>query len=159
MGVEIERKFLVAGVGWREDVTGSVRYQQGYLSRSPTAAIRVRTDGERAYLNIKSSTDGVTRLEYEYPIPLPDAAELLARVALRPLIVKTRHTVDFGGRRWEIDVFEAENAGLVVAEVELEAADAPLALPPGGGREVSTDLRYYNSSLSERPYCEWGASL
>jgi len=156
VGVEIERKFRVTSDAWRGSVAGSVRYQQGYLSRSPTAAIRVRTDGERAYLNIKSTTDGVTRLEYEYPIPLADAEELLARVALRPLIVKTRHYIDFAGRRWEIDVFEAENAGLVIAEVELEAADADVVLPPWVGREVSADPRYYNSSLSERPYSEWG---
>jgi adenylate cyclase len=156
MGVEIERKFLVTDERWREAVVRRVRYQQGYLSRSATAAIRVRTDGERAYLNIKSTTDGVTRLEFEYPIPLADAEELLTRVALRPLIVKTRHDVAFAGRRWEVDVFEAENAGLVVAEVELEAADAPLSLPPWVGREVSADPRYYNANLSERPYREWG---
>ena len=156
MGVEIERKFLVKDASWRAAVTHSVRYQQGYLSRSPASAIRVRTDGERAYLNIKSTTDGITRLEFEYGIPLADAEALLARVALRPVIVKTRHYLDFAGRRWEIDVFEAENAGLVVAEVELEAADAPVALPPWAGLEVSSDPRYYNSSLSERPYCEWG---
>lgn len=156
MGVEIERKFLVKDASWREAVTHSVRYQQGYLSRSAASAIRVRTDGERAYLNVKSTTDGITRLEFEYPIPLADAEALLARVALRPVIVKTRHYLDFAGRRWEIDVFEAENAGLVVAEVELEAADAPVALPPWAGLEVSSDPRYYNSSLSERPYCEWG---
>ena len=94
MGVEIERKFLVKDPSWREAATGSVRYQQGYLSRSPTSAIRVRTDGERACLNIKSTTDGIIRLEFEYPIPLADAQELLARVALRPLIVKTRHFVE-----------------------------------------------------------------
>ena len=158
MGVEIERKFLVRDASWREAVTHSVRYQQGYLSRSRASAIRVRTDGERAYLNIKSTTDGITRLEFEYAIPLADAETLLTRVALRPVIVKTRHHLDFAGRRWEIDVFEAENAGLVVAEVELEAADAPVALPPWAGLEVSSDPRYYNSSLSERPYCEWGES-
>ncbi len=141
MGVEIERKFLVADERWRAAATGSVRYQQGYLSRSPTSAIRVRTDGARAYLNIKSTTDGITRLEFEYQIPLADAEELLARVALRPLIVKTRHYVD---------------VALVVAEVELESADAALVRPPWVGREVSADPRYYNSSLSERPYCEWG---
>jgi adenylate cyclase len=158
MGVEIERKFLVTDASWRETATASVRYQQGYLSRSPTAAIRVRTDGERAHLNIKTTTDGVTRLEFEYEIPIADAEELLERVALRPLIIKTRHYVDFAGRRWEVDVFEAENAGLVVAELELESADAPVTLPPWVGREVSTDPRYYNSSLSERPYCEWAES-
>jgi adenylate cyclase len=158
MGVEIERKFLVNDPSWREAATGSVRYQQGYLSRSPTSAIRVRTDGERAYLNIKSTADGITRREFEYPIPLADAQELLAHVALQPLIVKTRHFVEFAGRRWEVDVFEAENAGLVVAEVELEAADANVSLPPWVGPEVSADPRYYNSSLSERPYREWGGS-
>ncbi len=158
MGVEIERKFLVTDASWRAAAAGSVRYRQGYLSRSPASAIRVRTDGERAYLNVKGTTEGITRLEYEYQIPLADADELLSRVALRPLIVKTRHYVEFAGRRWEVDVFEAENAGLVVAEVELESADAPLVLPPWVGREVSHDPRYYNASLSERPYCEWAES-
>lgn len=156
MGVEIERKFLVTDERWRQAVVRRVRYEQGYLSRSPTSAIRVRTDGARAYLNIKHTVDGITRLEFEYPIPLADAEELLARVALRPLIVKTRHDLEFGGRRWEVDVFEGENAGLVVAEVELEAADAALSLPPWVGREVSADPRYYNANLSEHPYREWG---
>jgi adenylate cyclase len=155
MPTEIERKFLVANDTWRGAVVSSVRYRQGYLSRGAHSAIRVRTDGASAYLNIKSSVDGVTRLEYEYPIPLTDADEILDRIALRPIIAKTRHFVDYAGRRWEIDVFEAENAGLVVAEVELEAADAPLELPPWVGLEVSTDVRYYNSSLSEVPYLQW----
>jgi adenylate cyclase len=155
MPTEIERKFLVTGDAWRDAVTASVRYRQGYLSRGAQFAIRVRTDGRTAYLNIKSSVDGVTRLEYEYPIPLAHADEILDRIALRPIIAKTRHFVDYAGRRWEVDVFEAENAGLVVAEVELEAADAPLELPPWVGLEVSSDARYYNASLSEVPFSQW----
>jgi adenylate cyclase len=155
MPTEIERKFLVTSDVWRGAVTSSVRYRQGYLARGARSAIRVRTDGTTAYLNIKSSVDGVTRLEYEYPIPVSHADEILERIALRPIIAKTRHFVSHGGRRWEIDVFEAENAGLVVAEVELEAADAPLELPPWVGLEVSSDARYYNSSLSEVPFSQW----
>ncbi len=155
MPTEIERKFLVTSDAWRDSVLSRVRYRQGYLSRSAQAAIRVRTDGETAFLNIKSSVDGITRLEYEYPIPLTDADEILDRIALRPIIAKTRHFVDYGGRHWEIDVFEAENAGLVVAEVELEAADARLDLPPWVGLEVSADARYYNSTLSEVPFSQW----
>jgi adenylate cyclase len=155
VGIEIERKFLVVNDGWREAVVGSTRYRQGYLSRSATASVRVRTDGARARLNIKSTADGIHRSEYEYPIPLADAEEMLDRLALPPLIVKTRHLVDYGGRRWEVDVFEAENAGLVLAEIEIESADADVALPPWVGAEVSSDPRYYNTSLSTHPYSEW----
>ena len=155
MGTEIERKFLVVDDSWREAVVASTRYRQGYLSRSERSSVRVRTDGERARLNVKSTVDGIHRSEYEYQIPLADAEEMLDRLALPPLIVKTRHLVDYGGRRWEVDVFEAENAGLVLAEIELESVDAQVALPPWVGAEVSSDPRYYNTSLSAHPYGEW----
>ena len=155
MGTEIERKFLVVDDSWRDAVVRSTRYRQGYLSRAANASVRVRTDGESARLNVKSTRDGIHRSEFEYPIPLADAEEMLDRLALAPLIVKTRHLVDFRGRRWEVDVFEAENAGLVLAEIELESADADVVLPPWVGTEVSADPRYYNTSLSAHPYSEW----
>ena len=155
MAHEIERKFLVTGDAWRSLAGKSIRMRQGYLSEGYTRSIRVRTENERAFINIKSSDDGIHRLEYEYEIPLSDAEEILDRVALRPLIEKTRHLVHHAGFEWEIDVFEGDNAGLLVAEVELPSADTPVALPEWVGEEVSDDLRYYNVSLQKHPYRSW----
>ncbi|MEJ2577282.1 MAG: CYTH domain-containing protein [Gammaproteobacteria bacterium] len=155
MASEIERKFLLAHQGWREEVSASERITQGYLSRGANAAVRVRLHGDAAELNVKSTRDGIHRQEYEYPIPVADAEQMLESVALRPLIDKTRHLVRRGGHLWEIDEFHGENAGLIVAEIELAHADEPFARPDWLGEEVSTDARYYNSSLSERPYTTW----
>ena len=155
MGVEIERKFLVSSDAWRAEVLRSQRMSQGYLARGANAAVRVRISGDRAELNIKSTRDGIHRLEFEYRIPLRDAAELIAEVALRHVIDKTRHIVRQGAHTWEIDEFHGENAGLVVAEIELGAAEEAFARPAWLGQEVSEDARYYNSSLSERPYGTW----
>jgi adenylate cyclase len=155
MGLEIERKFLVASDDWRAEVLESRRLSQGYLARGIETAIRVRLQGESAKLNIKHTTDGINRLEYEYDIPLRDARELLDRVALRPLIDKTRHHVRYRGHLWEIDEFHGDNAGLIVAEIELTHADEAFERPAWLGKEVSEDVRYYNSSLSERPYSRW----
>lgn len=121
MGREIERKFLV------QDglvVTGlpSTHYRQGYLSTDPERTVRVRRAGDRAFLTIKGASVGPTRAEYEYEIPITDADELLDRLALRPLVEKRRHRLTSDGMTWEIDVFEADNAGLVLAEVELPSA-------------------------------------
>ncbi len=155
MATEIERKFLTTGDTWREQVTSSVRMTQGYLQRGPDTAIRVRLAGERAWLNIKKNIDGVRRLEFEYEIPIGDARTLLDQVAARPLIDKTRHLIPQGIHTWEVDEFHAENAGLVVAEIELSAVDEAFDKPDWLGREVSTDARYFNSQLSERPYRSW----
>jgi adenylate cyclase len=155
MATEIERKFLLASDAWRAEVSDSQRLIQGYLSRGVNASVRVRIAGERAELNIKSTRDGIHRQEFEYPIPLADARQLLDEVALRPLIDKTRHLVRRGRHLWEIDEFYGENAGLVLAEIELEAADQAFDRPAWLGTEVSQDPRYYNSSLSERPYNTW----
>lgn len=155
MGTEIERKYLLGDDGWRAEVTDSRRLVQGYLARSETSAIRVRIVGDSAELNIKHSLDGVQRLEYEYPIPLADAHEILDKVALRPLIDKTRHLVTRGPHTWEIDEFHGENAGLIVAEIELDDADESFERPDWLGREVSSDPRYYNSNLSRHPYGQW----
>lgn len=155
MAQEIERKFLLRSEAWRAEVERSERIAQGYLARDEHRAVRVRLRGEDAHLNIKHSIDGIHRLEYEYPIPLADARELLERVALRPLIDKTRHLLHRGGHLWEIDEFHAENAGLVVAEIELGSADEPFERPDWLGDEVSEDARYYNSNLSLHPYTQW----
>jgi adenylate cyclase len=155
VGIEIERKFLLASDAWRREVSESRRLVQGYLMRGTDTAIRVRIQGRTAMLNVKHTNDGINRLEYEYEIPLGDAHELLERVALRPLIDKTRHHVREGDHLWEIDEFHGENAGLVIAEIELAHADEAFNKPAWLGEEVSADVRYYNSSLSERPYSQW----
>ncbi len=158
MGVEIERKFLVRADAWRQAADEGVRYRQGYLNRDGRSSVRVRVGGGRARLNIKSGELGMSRLEFEYPVPLADAEEMLARLCHRPLIEKTRYRVRHGAHVWEVDVFEGENAGLVVAEVELEAPEEALELPAWVGEEVTGDPRYYNVCLVEHPYREWGAA-
>ena len=120
MGREIERKFLLRSDAWRDGVSHSARMVQGYLLRGDASAVRVRIKGDVAELNIKHTLDGINRLEYEYDIPVSDAREILENVALRPMIDKTRHYVSYGGHVWEIDEFHGDNAGLVVAEIELK---------------------------------------
>lgn len=155
MGREIERKFLPSGEGWREGITESRRMRQGYLHNSERCSVRVRSDGRRAAINVKSGTLGVERSEFDYPIPLAEAERLLEGLCLKPLIEKTRHYVPVGGHTWEIDVFEGENAGLVVAEIELAAPDEPFERPPWLGAEVSDDPRYYNVCLVTHPFNSW----
>lgn len=155
MPTEIERKFLTISSAWRDQVTTSTRMSQGYLQRGTDTAIRVRVAGDCAWLNIKKNIDGVHRLEFEYDIPLDDARMLLAQVAMRPIIDKTRHLIPQGRHTWEVDEFHAENAGLVVAEIELNSADEGFDRPDWLGDEVSTDARYFNSQLSERPFNTW----
>jgi adenylate cyclase len=129
--------------------------RQGYLSDGMSRSIRVRLEGDRAAINIKSSRDGVQRLEFEYPVPVEDAVAMLDHVALKPLIEKTRYEVPVGEHLWEVDVFEGENSGLVVAEVELGSVDEAFERPEWAGEEVSHDHRYYNVSLRENPYKNW----
>lgn len=155
MGTEIERKFLLCSDAWRELASRATRYRQGYLSGAKSVSVRVRIAGDQGFLNIKSVTLDVSRAEYDYPIPLEDAAELLERFCARPLIEKTRYLVPYRGHVWEVDVFEGENAGLVVAEVELSRTDEPFQKPHWIGEEVSADPRYYNVSLVTHPYKDW----
>ncbi len=152
MATEIERKFLLASDSWRGQIGQSIRIAQGYLATDPT--VRVRIKGETGFLTIKGkSLDGISRSEFEYPIPVADALELLK---LCPKVLdKTRHLVNFGGFTWEIDEFHGENAGLIVAELELPAVDTPYSRPDWLGEEVTGDVRYYNSMLSQNPYCRW----
>jgi len=154
MGVEIERKFLVRDPTVVAGSAGT-RYRQGYLSVDPERTVRVRVAGERAYVTVKGLSRGPARAEFEYEIPPADANAMLDELALRPVIDKTRHIVEAGGRRWEVDVFGGANAGLVVAEIELESADAPLEIPVWAGPEVTGDPRYYNASLVAHPFAEW----
>lgn len=157
MATEIERKFLLVSDEWRQWVSRSEVFRQGYLSNNPQASVRVRIADDTATLNIKGMTLGVQRPEYEYEIPLHDAAELLDQLCTRPLIEKTRHFVEFGGNLWEIDEFHGDNAGLVVAEVELDSLDQVIAMPAWAGQDVSHLERYYNVRLTQYPYSRWTA--
>jgi adenylate cyclase len=155
MAKEIERKFLVIGDSWRKDVTASIHYIQGYFTTNKACSIRVRMSGESASLNIKSATLGITRTEYEYPIPCHDANEMLENLCNKPLLEKTRFHVQHHDHLWEVDVFSGDNAGLVVAEIELQSADEPFSKPDWAGADVSDDPRYYNVCLVKHPYKNW----
>lgn len=155
MGREIERKFLVCNNQWRAEVVRSTHYHQGYIVGSELASVRVRIEGKLAKLNIKSATLGIERQEYEYPIPIEDAQELLNTLCKKPQVSKTRSIVEHGGHTWEIDTFNGDNEGLIVAEVELSDPDEELQLPEWVGREVSNEPRYYNSCLIDYPYSIW----
>lgn len=156
MPVEIERKFLVKNDGWRSLGSGEL-YRQGYLVTEPDRTVRVRVVGDRAYLTIKGMSTGLSRLEYEYEIPVADAETLLDTLCMRPLIEKTRYKIPIGDLVWEVDEFAGENAGLVLAEVELTDESQTVDLPEWIGLEVSTDRRYFNSYLSQNPYGTWGS--
>jgi adenylate cyclase len=155
MPLEIERKFMVIHDGWRRPGRG-IRYRQGYLSTDPGRSVRIRSGAGKAFITIKGQTVNRTRAEYEYPVPVDDAEELLDSLCLRPLIEKTRHIVEHAGLHWEVDEFDGANAGLVIAEVELAAANQHIQLPDWVGEEVTDDPRYYNVSLIEHPYSTWG---
>ena len=151
MGQEIERKFLVAGDGWKSLAERSARLQQGYLSTSAKATVRVRIfDDTRAVLTLKGPSDGRSRAEFEYDIPLDDARELM-ELAQPHIVEKRRYDVPFEGHVWEVDVFENRHEGLVLAEVEMDSADEHVVMPPWIGREVTEDDRYANASLSRNP--------
>ena len=156
MGLEIERKFLLADDAWRSLATDSRRYCQGYLCSDGERAVRVRIAGESAFLTIKGGAAGVSHLEFEYPLPLEDAKILLERLAEKPLIEKIRYFVPHGGMIWEVDEFFGLNKGLTLAELELESEDQPFEKPPWVGKEVTEDPRYYNASLVKNPYRNWG---
>jgi adenylate cyclase len=155
MGTEIERKFLVVGDDWRAVASGT-DYVQGYLSRDVARIVRVRRAGPAAYLTIKGIPEGARRPEFEYPIPLSDAQQLM-NLCLPPLVEKTRYVIKYGGKRWEVDEFHGDNRGLILAEIELPSEDEPIDIPPWIGQEVSGDPRYFNSYLSEHPYTQWHA--
>ena len=128
--------------------------RQGYLSNSAKASVRVRIESDRALLNIKSARLGIWRHEYEYEIPIEEAREML-NLCEGPLIEKTRYHVPFGRHIWEVDVFEGDNKGLIVAEIELDNENEAFDRPDWIGAEVSHDSRYYNVSLVEHPYKDW----
>ncbi|MGB7932028.1 MAG: CYTH domain-containing protein [Gammaproteobacteria bacterium] len=157
MPLEIERKYLVRNYSWRMPGKGT-RYRQGYLSTDPTRTVRVRVAAGRGFITVKGVTVNITRPEYEYPIPVEDANEMLDTLCLKPIIEKIRYPVEHAGLLWEVDEFEGENAGLVIAEVELARADQTVILPDWIGEEVTDDARYYNASLIANPFTTWGNS-
>jgi adenylate cyclase len=156
MGREIERKFLVAGGGWRKGAKRS-KLSQGYLYAGKDKSVRVRLEDGRGTITIKGRSRGASRAEYEYAIPAKDARELLRTLCEKPLIEKTRSRVRYRGLVWEIDEFSGDNKGLVVAEVELRRSGQIVAMPPWAGKEVTADPRYLNSNLFKKPYKSWTA--
>lgn len=155
MGREIERKYLVVSDAWRAAVVRRRRFEQGYLAITADCAVRVRIDGDQAHLNIKNATLDIERQEYEYPVPLPDAREMLDTLCVGRSLSKVRHWVEHGGDTWEVDVFEGANRGLVLAEIEVADRAQRVAIPEWVGREVSGDERYLNSYLAVTPYTSW----
>jgi adenylate cyclase len=148
VAIEIERKFLLRAADWRALATRSTLLRQGYLANNERCSIRVRVADAQAWLSVKAMTASIARAEYEYAVPRDEADAMLDALCARPFIEKVRHIVPWGGHEWEIDEFLGDNAGLVVAEVELEREDEALALPPWVGREVTADVRFYNFSLA-----------
>ncbi|MCH6484581.1 CYTH domain-containing protein [Pseudoxanthomonas sp. LH2527] len=161
MPLEIERKFLVTGDAWRAAAHAVVPMAQGYINDmgamdrgEQKASVRVRIQGGEAYLNLKSRELGHTRQEFDYPIPVEDARALLA-LCVGGLVDKRRHLVRHAGHLWEVDEFLGDNAGLVVAEIELDHADEAFERPDWLAGEVTDDPRYYNLALASRPYRSW----
>jgi len=155
MALEIERKFRVRDDGWRPFVSRTRHLRQAYLTKNGRVSIRVRIDGDAlGTLTIKAARSGMERHEYEYAIPLADAEELMLQRE-GSIISKVRHIVPVGDLKWEIDVFDGENAGLVVAEIELDRAERDFDRPDWLGEEVTGDRRFYNADLAKHPYRGW----
>lgn len=159
MATEIERKYLLRNAGWQEECSDSRVFRQFYLSRPNHVSIRIRIiDEVSARLTIKSGRRGLSRDEFEYEIPVSDAVEMIA-LRKGAIVEKTRYRVRRGNVIWEIDAFSGENDGLIVAEVELDHEDQSIDLPDWVGAEVTGEPRYYNASLSERPFRQWPTEI
>jgi len=154
VGVEIERKFLLANSSWKRGAHGQT-IRQAYLSTDPDRTVRVRIVDDGAWLTIKGRAKGPMRAEFEYSIPVDEASEMIASLCLKPAIEKTRYRIDYQGDLWEIDEFSGDNAGLTVAEIELESVDQTFAVPSWLGAEVTADPRYTNARLSLDPFSRW----
>lgn len=155
MSQEIERKFLVANDGWRSGADEGRSFRQAYLAETDRAAIRVRiADGKNAVITVKSAKPGLSRGEFEYAVPVADA-EALAELRQGSVLQKTRFRAPHGARTWEVDVYAGENAGLVIAEIEIESEAEKVDLPPWLGREVTGERRFYAAQLSQHPFRSW----
>jgi adenylate cyclase len=153
---EIERKFLVKP-GILPKSGFPLTMKQGYISADPQRIVRIRKEGERAWITIKGKIEGITRPEFEYPIP-PEDAEQLFRLVLFVPIEKIRYRIDVEGSHWEVDEFLGENQGLWLAEIELKDESQPFFHPDWLGEEVTYDSRYYNYELSRMPFSRWNTS-
>ena len=154
MGKEIERKFLVKNESWKATAKGK-RYRQGYLSTLKDRTVRVRTAGDKGYMTVKGITQGSSRAEYEYEIPSADANEMIDTLCERPIIEKTRYRLPQDDIVWEIDEFDGDNRGLIVAEVELKDEHQTVRMPDWIGQEVTDDPRYFNANLVKKPFSTW----
>ena len=154
MGKEIERKFLVKGNAWRAIAKGTT-YREGYLNSAKERTVRIRIADSQAFITIKGMTVGATRSEYEHEIPFDEGKAMLETLAEKPLIEKTRYKIPVGNLTWEIDEFLGENAGLIVAEVELKSEDQTFHKPIWAGDEVTYDPRYFNANLVKNPFTRW----
>lgn len=154
MVIEIERKFLVLNNEYKRNIQGTL-YRQGYISIDVQRIVRVRIAGDRAFLTIKSLVSKITRLEFEYDIPVSDAVEMLDKLCTKPIIEKYRYELTVDDHLWIVDEFLGDNAGLVVAEIELESEAQPFTKPSWAGAEVSADPRYLNARLAVKPFKFW----
>jgi CYTH domain-containing protein len=153
---EIERKFLVRNDSWKSGMEG-VSCCQAYLATDERVTVRARILGDAGYLTIKGKSQGSARDEFEYPIPVADARAMIETLSAGGMVEKIRHSVEANGMRWDVDEFLGANAGLVLAEVELEYEGQEIVLPEWAGDEVTGDVRYYNSRLARNPFSTWGA--
>lgn len=154
MAVEIERKFLIKNDSWKKEFSSRNKIIQGYLNSIPERTVRIRITKNKGFLTVKSKNKGSFRKEFEYEIPLLDAKELVL-LCEQPIIEKTRHLINQGIHIWEIDVFEGENKGLEVAEIELSQENETFSIPSWIGKEVTEETKYYNSQLIENPFSNW----
>lgn len=155
MAKEIERKFLINRnqLGFLENGTS---IKQGYISTQDKTSVRVRISGEKAYLTLKGETMGVTRSEFEYEIPVIDAEQIITELCGGRVVQKTRYLVTHCNHTWEVDIFHGDNDGLVIAEIELESEEERFEIPDWVTSEVSGEPKYYNSSLLDNPFKNWG---
>lgn len=159
MAREIERKFLLKNQSWKKQAYQETLFAQGYLNdiadKNAKSSVRVRIEGQRANMNIKSLEIGLSRDEYEYEIPYDEAKRMLATLAVGPVVEKIRYLVKVGSHTWEVDEFLGDNQGLVVAEVEMQSEDEQIQIPDWAAREVTNEVRFYNVSLSKQPFNSW----
>jgi len=153
MGVEIERKFLV-DTSKLPPLPEPYTIKQGYIA-AENATVRVRIRNKEAFLTLKGMTTGVSRSEFEYPIPLTDAEAMLGQLCEKPYIDKKRYLLEHAGHTWELDIFEGENEGLVIAEIELSSEEEAFKRPEWVTTEVSNDPRYRNAYLVKKPFKSW----
>lgn len=154
--LEIERKFLVNSLDFVFEASNSMRIVQGFLNTHPERTVRIRIKGDKGFITIKgiSNSSGTTRTEWEKEITIEEA-EMLLKICEPGIIAKIRHEVTIGNHIFEIDVFEEDNKGLVIAEIELGSEDENFEKPKWLGQEVTGNIKYYNSQLSKKPYNQW----